>query len=155
MNYSIDWDGPGEREMGEFIEAAWQKHRAAGEVWPHFTAPPKYENPTEGWEDPKLPDLVLIWAAARDCGYAIGLHGSMKRDVDLIAAPWTDEAKSADDLVSELCSTLNARVVAWEDKPHGRRAATLQIDGWFKPIDLSIMPRAIVLAAPSHEGAEG
>lgn len=63
-------------------------------TWPQFIAPPKYENPCEGWEDPKLPDFRLIWEVARGCGYAIGLHGSMKRDVDLIAVPWTDEARA-------------------------------------------------------------
>lgn len=45
------------------------------------------------WMVPRLTEV------ARDCGYALGVHGSMHRDLDLIAVPWVDEAKSADDLI--------------------------------------------------------
>lgn len=108
-------------------------------VWPHFAAPPKYDNPHPTWADPALPDFAKIWDVARSNGYAIGLHGSMRRDVDLIAVPWTDDAVRPALLIQALCIALNARLVgASEAKPHGRVAVTLQIDGWFKPIDLSI-----------------
>lgn len=111
-------------------------------IWPNVIAPPQYENPAEGWEDPRLPDLQLIWKLGREVGYAIGIHGSLKRDVDLIASPWTAEAVGNAALVDHLCAGLPAaRVGGPEHKPHGRVAVTLQIDGWFKPIDLSIMPR--------------
>lgn len=111
-------------------------------VWPDFEAPPQYEDAAAGWEDPALPDFRLIWAVARKLGYSIGLHGSMKRDCDLIAAPWTVTAGSDEYLVEALCTCLNARVVGEpEDKPHGRRAWSLQVDGHVKTIDLSVMPR--------------
>lgn len=111
-------------------------------VWPDFIAPPQYEDAAPEWEDPRLPDFRLIWAAAREVGYSIGLHGSMKRDCDLIAAPWTDEAVGNADLVDHLCKALNARIVGGPtQKPLGRVALSLQIDGWFKVIDLSICPR--------------
>lgn len=32
---------------------------------------------------------------ARNCGYALALHGSMVNDLDLIAIPWTEEAVDA------------------------------------------------------------
>jgi hypothetical protein len=139
-------------EVGDIARATREEFRsleneiaALREVtWPDFRAPAQYENPAEGWDDPKLPDFRLIWKAARDCGYAIGLHGSMKRDCDLIAAPWIDSATSAEELINTICYAINAKQLAGslERKPQGRIALTLLIDGWFKPIDLSIMPRA-------------
>lgn len=111
-------------------------------VWPDFVAPPKYEDPPPGWTDPGLPNFRTIWEAARLCGYAVGLHGSMRRDVDLIAVPWTDDAISHYALIELLCSKLNARQIgSIETKPHGRVAVILQIDGWYRPIDLSITAR--------------
>lgn len=110
--------------------------------WPNVIAPAMYENPDPAWEDPRVPDLTKIRQLAREVGYSIGLHGSLKRDVDLIAAPWTEQAAGNADLVEHLCVGLPAERVGWaEYKPHGRVAVTLQIDGYFKPIDLSIMPR--------------
>lgn len=38
------------------------------------------------------PSLVVD---ARELGYALALHGSMARDLDLVAIPWTDDAASA------------------------------------------------------------
>lgn len=32
---------------------------------------------------------------ARKLGYALGVHGTLKRDIDLIACPWTSSAVSA------------------------------------------------------------
>lgn len=110
-------------------------------VWPNFIAPPQYPDPCEGWEDPRLPPFDIIWKVARDQGYAIGLHGSMKRDCDLIAAPWVEHAALPAALISALCAALNARQIGpVEQKPLGRVAVTIQIDGYFKHIDLSIMP---------------
>lgn len=111
-------------------------------VWPDIKAPLQYRDAPPGWFDPELPNFRLIWDTARDCGYAVGIHGSLKRDVDLIATPWVDNALEASDLIQALCIALNAKQVGCnEQKPHGRIALTLQLDGWFKPIDLSILPR--------------
>ena len=112
-------------------------------AWPNLEAPQMYENPAPGWVDPAIPDMQLIWRLAREVGYAVGVHGSLKRDFDLIAAPWTDDAVGPATLIDHLCEGLNARRADGpEHKPHGRVAVTLQIDGWFKVIDLSIMPLA-------------
>lgn len=116
-------------------------------LWPIVIAPAQYENPAPGWEDPKLPDFKLIWKLAREVGYAVGIHGSLKRDVDLIAAPWTDEAVGNYELIEQLCNGLPAKWLGYGEapcnlaKPHGRVAVTLQLEGYYKPIDLSIMPR--------------
>ncbi len=110
-------------------------------MWPELIAPPCHENPHKDWVDPKLPDIKLIWKLAREVGYAVGVHGSLKRDLDLIAAPWTDEAVGNADLVEHLCTGLNAkRIGGPEHKPHGRIAVSLQVEGYYKLIDLSIMP---------------
>lgn len=92
--------------------------------------------------EPPLPDINLIRTLAREVGYAIGVHGSEKRDYDLIAAPWTDNAVGNAALVDHLCRGLNACVRGEiEQKPLGRIAVILQIDGFYRTIDLSICPR--------------
>lgn len=122
-------------------------------VWPDFVAPPQYENPDPRWVDPVLPDFRLIWRVARECGYAVGLHGSMKRDCDMIAVPWTEGAVGSLELIGRLCDALDAkRVGPIAGKPHGRLGFILQIDGWFKSIDISVMP--LVMSAPSQEGED-
>lgn len=111
-------------------------------VWPNFIAPSQYENPPATWTDPRLPDFTIIWQVARRCGYSIGLHGSMKRDCDLIAAPWDEWALTPEELIADLCATLNLNEIGKiEPKPHGRVAVSLQkSDAYVKTIDLSIMP---------------
>lgn len=105
--------------------------------------------------------LPTIREAAHACGYAIGVHGSMARDFDLIAAPWVEEAGEPELLVkvivSELKKFFNDEGVYWQArehwtaKPHGRLALTIFFQprlcvetpaGAFPIIDLSIMPRA-------------
>ncbi len=91
---------------------------------------------------PPIPDINLIRKLAREVGYAIGVHGSQKRDFDLIAAPWIESAVDATTLVKHLCNRLNALVIGdYAYKPLGRVAVIIQIDGWFKHIDLSICPK--------------
>ena len=110
-------------------------------MWPELEAPPQYENPAVGWEDPKLPDIKLIRKLARQVGYAVGVHGSLKRDFDLIAVPWTDDAVCALDLMIHLKIGLGAKIIGEiVSKPHGRKAINLQLDGYYRIIDLSIVP---------------
>lgn len=115
-------------------------------IWPDFIAPSKYEAPDPRWQDPGLPDFRLIWKLAREKGYAVGLHGSMKRDCDLIAAPWVTDAAPVADLIAHLRQGLNAdeiEVKNAEPKPHGRQAFVLQIrDAYKKAIDISVVPPA-------------
>ncbi len=90
---------------------------------------------------------------ARELGYALALHGSLVRDLDLIAVPWTEDAVSAAELVAamiEACGgfTINDETADPYDytrrnpqpKPHGRRSWKIFLGG--SPyIDLSVMPR--------------
>lgn len=98
--------------------------------------------------------LPAIRTRARELGYAIGLHGSMVRDLDLIAVPWTDEAVDGDTLATSIRDVLggwfaeSGKTYKWEvdgkNKPHGRKAYTLRFGG--EPllhVDLSVTPRTV------------
>lgn len=93
------------------------------------------------WKEPKLPPVDRIRELAREVGYAIGEHGSKERDLDLIAAPWTENATDSGELIRHIADGLGARVIHVETKPFGRTAATIQMDGWYKGIDVSVCPR--------------
>lgn len=79
-------------------------------------------------------------------GYAIGMHGSFTRDLDLIAVPWADHACEPLHLVKHIAASLEG-LVHYESnpsaKPHGRIAWLLHFAAFHDPrvIDLSIMPR--------------
>lgn len=84
--------------------------------------------------------------AALDLGYALALHGSMQSDMDLMAMPWTEDARPIEDLVSAINDCVG-KTVWYEsnltnrtEKPHGRIVYTLSIMGDYY-IDFSIMPR--------------
>lgn len=100
-----------------------------------------------------LLDLILppMRRAAKDAGYAITVHGSLNRDIDLVAIPWAEyNVWTIDALVDALIGAMRgaigrAHIVSkeWTVKPHGRRAKTLL--AWCgesdASIDLSVMPR--------------
>jgi hypothetical protein len=94
--------------------------------------------------------LTTTREVARDCGYALAVHGSQARDLDLVAVPWTPEAVSAQQLVDTLCAVVGLveKPSEWpvapnpESKPWGRLAWALC--GWpgVQYLDLSVAPRA-------------
>jgi hypothetical protein len=92
--------------------------------------------------DDLLPPLRL---AARGMGYAIAVHGSLQRDIDLVAIPWTKRAAKAEELFDVLLgitSGVLGRAYAhgdWTEKPHGRKAKTIHTAG-DTYLDLSFMP---------------
>lgn len=86
------------------------------------------------------PEMVAI---ARRYGYALAIHGSMRRDFDVIAIPWTDVTGKPSELVSELVRTFDMKQVGEPGpKPHGRIAYTLSIGFGECFVDLSFMPTA-------------
>lgn len=101
-----------------------------------------------GINRPLCYSLMLQWLsdAANKCGYALGLHGSLSRDLDLIAVPWTEEAVCADQLISAIVDTAGGFIakdsltVNPEFRPHGRMAYAIQL-GRGLYIDISVMPR--------------
>lgn len=96
--------------------------------------------------------MPIIRAAARAIGYAIAIHGTLDRDVDLVAIPWTAEAADADALAAAVrdamhgafATTTDGRVQTEDcNRPHGRRTWAIgSVRLWGSYIDLSVMPRA-------------
>lgn len=100
-----------------------------------------------------LPALIRV---AKAKGYALAVHGSMRRDLDLVAVPWTDEAAPAVEVAEAIIrasggflSERPAKEVhpeGWPgtrdpaQKPHGRLAWSIHLGGG-PYIDLSVMPR--------------
>ena len=93
-----------------------------------------------------LEDLLPpMRVAARGCGYAITVHGSLCRDIDLVAVPWASNAQKPEVLVDRLLGVIAGTlgractIGKWSDRPHGRRSLTIITPGDAE-IDLSIMP---------------
>ncbi len=96
---------------------------------------------------------TVLWPefrkAAIECGWAIGLHGSMASDMDLMAMPWIEDAKPIETFIAAISDCIGHTV--WKDHhlkpyfgmPHGRIVYTLSINGDYY-IDLSVMPSAII-----------
>lgn len=95
--------------------------------------------------------------AARSCGYALAVHGSMSRDLDVVAIPWTEEATSAEVVVKAMAEVAARRIgddpvigyqLSTAPRPHGRVGFSFPFvltDG-FTPdgyVDVSVMPRAV------------
>lgn len=90
--------------------------------------------------------LPRLREAARFKGYAVAVHGSLMRDIDLIAVPWTDQAKPVSELVTAICGAVGGVLgdciilSGPTEKPHGRVAYTLIHPGFAGEIDLSVTP---------------
>lgn len=92
--------------------------------------------------------LPLLLPIARRYGYVIAVHGSMLRDFDLVAVPWTSQAKPAGRLALAIRKALGGMYLTHDnngsrsEKPHGRRCWSIHFGG---PqgcyIDLSVVPR--------------
>lgn len=92
------------------------------------------------------------------------MHGSIERDIDLVAVPWRDGATSGEELAYDIFRACEAVLgsATWsggwsEDqnreptlgslrnpdrKPHGRLGWVIMVPGTY--IDLSVMPREAV-----------
>lgn len=98
-----------------------------------------------------LLDIILppIRRAAKDAGYAVTVHGSVNRDIDLVAIPWVENGVwNPDALVDAIVGAVRGAVGrcsksgAPGQKPHGRVAYSLL--AWCGEttahLDLSVMP---------------
>jgi hypothetical protein len=95
---------------------------------------------------------MLMHPIARRLGYALAIHGSVNRDMDLIAVPWTEKAVSGQELINAFEAELHLEPYAMTNtpnKPHGRWAHLLALDAGLY-IDISVMPR---LPQPTNQGA--
>lgn len=107
---------------------------------------------------PPSPELAPLIQTAYCHGYTLAVHGSLHRDLDLVAVAWTNDADSPAHLVDMLCQTDGLMKCGdFEQKPHGRVGIILRKDGWYKPIDLSIIPprvESVVAAVLADEITE-
>lgn len=91
---------------------------------------------------------TILWPmfrqAAIECGWGLGLHGSMASDMDMMAMPWTEDAKPVSEFIKALSDCIDGTIwkdhhfVPFLDKPHGRICYSLSIFSDYY-IDLSIM----------------
>lgn len=99
---------------------------------------------------------------AWDYGYALCVHGTIRRDIDLVAVPWITWAAPAEALIeafaAEVERYIDPRVVALDrahreydlkhgraTRAHGRRTWALHLTYDFGAgpyLDVSVMPRA-------------
>jgi hypothetical protein len=87
------------------------------------------------------PELARI---ARRHGYALAIHGTLGRDMDLICVPWADVVAEPRAVLDEITSTFALRLVGGEptQKNHGRLAYTISIAWGECAIDMSFLPRS-------------
>lgn len=100
-----------------------------------------------------LLDAILpsVRRVARFHGYAVAVHGSLSRDIDLVAVAWTDTASGPAELVQAVRGAIasvagncliHGGIEKPTQKPHGRIAYTMIHPGFIGDIDLSIIPPA-------------
>jgi hypothetical protein len=80
--------------------------------------------------------------AAMDCGWALGLHGSLNTDMDIMAMPWVWWAVPADKMIENLqrCFTGAPHGVQKDStsKPNHRVVYTIPIYGDFY-LDINVI----------------
>lgn len=89
--------------------------------------------------------VVMARLASKEHGYALAVHGSLVRDLDLIAVPWAESCSTPQELVEKIeyrteCKT-NGHPVAIRE--HGRLSLVFMIAGNFgdpRYVDFSIIP---------------
>ena len=101
--------------------------------------------------------LPAMTEAARSCGYALAVHGTMARDLDLVAIPWTEAATDARTVVRAMAEHVARRVgsdlvigfqPSGTPRPHGREGFSIPLafdregrdDAGY--VDVSVMPRS-------------
>lgn len=95
--------------------------------------------------------LPRIRAAAKELGYAIAIHGTLTRDLDLLAVPWVAEAAEPLALVNMIADVVGGYIIGDRihelgqlselptEHPHGRLSWNICWGGKIF-IDLSVMP---------------
>lgn len=93
--------------------------------------------------------LPAVREVAQGLGYAVAVHGSLERDVDLVAVPWVEDAKSAEVLVEAVMRTLTEEGLGTcgidgdgmrgRTGPHGRLTFALSPFKLATYIDLSVI----------------
>jgi len=84
------------------------------------------------------PDLAALF---HKHGYALAVHGSLARDLDLIAIPWMAKVSPVERVLAKIRRRYNMREIGEPEKrEHGRLAYTFSIGWGACSIDLSFFP---------------
>jgi hypothetical protein len=93
-----------------------------------------------------LYDRLVPVARAHD--YSLAMHGSLARDLDLIAVPWIEAASGPLVLIEAMRAHIGGEHgILWPvptEKPHGRKAWTIALGGG-PYLDVSVMPRQVAV----------
>lgn len=77
----------------------------------------------------------------RQHGYALAIHGSLRRDFDIIAIPWVDKPSLPSKVIEELCKSYCIdKISGPTNKLHGRICYTISIGFGDCSLDFSFMP---------------
>jgi len=152
-----------DRLLAEYWAERDQKQRESGGIEPSPGAE-RSESETAGGLpfgiiDPKYASFyTLARLTAWSYGYAIALHGSFTRDLDLIAIPWTDAAVSPEELIHQIqyrtgCTPVKPNASIRE---HGRIVWTLSFPEFDCPrfVDFSIIPPSALLSKTLTKGEQ-
>jgi len=81
--------------------------------------------------------------AAMDCGWALGLHGSLSSDMDIMAMPWVEDAKPVEEMIDAIINCFtdnpfnNISRKLYYNKPNGRVVYTIHIwKDWYLDINV-------------------
>lgn len=86
-----------------------------------------------------LDDLKI---AALSCGWALGIHGSLQNDMDIMAMPWTEDAADAKTLIKSLSECFNGNIFVEMNenpiyKPNNRVVYVMRIwKDWYLDINV-------------------
>lgn len=84
------------------------------------------------------PELAEIF---RKHGYALTVHGSLQRDLDLIAIPWVEVVSEPQAVLDEVLSTFAVNTVGVAGHmPHGRTVYTIAVGFGTCAFDIGFMP---------------
>ena len=108
------------------------------------------DDAVQGAANRALLDLIIepMRVCAAKNRWTIAVHGSLNRDIDLIAVPWENGAMAMDLFTALICGVISGvtgsclQRDAWTVKPHGRMAKTLLVycGEYHTQIDFSVMP---------------
>lgn len=91
--------------------------------------------------------IVELRSWLKDYGWALGVHGTLARDIDLIAVPWTADAPAFLELWGRLSERFGLELGNHEVKPNNRVGYILLRKGW-KKCGLDANGKEVIKPAP-------
>lgn len=78
----------------------------------------------------------------RSHGYALAIHGSLVRDFDVVAIPWTESPSEPSAVIADICQTYAFDSISSDPvvKNHGRICWSIIIGFGTTVMDFSFMP---------------